>query len=150
MASNTRISLAEKFANKYEAVPWSGCWIWTGHIDKDGYGQIAEYIKNTGKRTGLRAHRASYKLHVGSIPDGLTVLHSCDVRCCVNPAHLSLGTNGDNCRDAIRKGRAPQMTKRFTREARLAHKRAHYHSKRTPELLAKKRAYHHNKKAAQS
>lgn len=74
------------------------CWLWTANKDKDGYGKF--YLGG-----GCRAPRAAYKLFKGEIPKGLCVLHSCDVRECVNPDHLWLGTNTDNMRDKIRKGR---------------------------------------------
>lgn len=80
------------------------CWLWLGHIGTDGYG----YINRGGKRGGkLHASRASWMLHFGEIPDGIDVLHDCpggDNKACVNPAHLWLGNDSDNIRDAIQKG----------------------------------------------
>lgn len=77
------------------------CWLWRSHLDKDGYGHI-----KLGGKTCL-AHRVSYEISTGSA-GGLCVLHRCDNRCCVNPAHLFLGTNLDNTRDREIKGRGPQ------------------------------------------
>ena len=79
----------------------SGCWIWTGGIDKDGYGRgfRAEGSRKPG------AHCFAYERTYGAIPLGLFVLHSCDNPRCVNPEHLSLGTHADNMADMMRKGR---------------------------------------------
>lgn len=57
-------------------------------------------------RPNIKAHRFSYERHRGPVPDGLSVLHKCDVRCCVNPAHLYVGTAADNGRDAVVRGRS--------------------------------------------
>ncbi len=76
-----------------------GCWLWKCHCDKDGYGQI-----NLSGQT-IRAHRVSYEEFIGPIPDGKCVLHSCDVRRCVNPNHLFTGTQLENVQDMCRKGR---------------------------------------------
>ena len=90
----------ERFNRNYEPDPNSGCWLWTGTIIKGtGYGQI-----QVGKRA-IGAHRFSWMLHCDEIPPGMSVLHKCDVRCCVNPAHLWIGTASDNMRDMIEKGR---------------------------------------------
>src|SRR5689334_21742499 len=74
-----------------------GCWLWAGSLRADGYGTIR--IK--GKV--WRAHRLVYSNLVGEIAPGLDVLHRCDVRHCVNPAHLFLGTDKDNHQDKARK-----------------------------------------------
>ncbi len=76
-----------------------GCWEWTGSI-KDGYGQF----KVDG--APIRAHRFSWLLHFGSIPQELLVCHHCDNPPCVRPDHLFLGTVQINAADMTRKGRA--------------------------------------------
>jgi hypothetical protein len=73
------------------------CWDWTAGRNNRGYGQIY-----TRRSNG--AHRVSYELHVGPIPTGLHVRHQCDRPCCVNPAHLLVGTRSDNMQDAVRRG----------------------------------------------
>lgn len=75
------------------------CWIWTGSCIKSGYGSV----NWSGKIQPV--HRISYQLLYGDIPEGLWVLHHCDVRNCVNPRHLFLGTVQDNVDDMFAKGR---------------------------------------------
>lgn len=87
--------------NRVEQEPNTGCWLWTGAvIPVSGYGQM-----RYGKGTPKKAHRVSYEIFVGPIPDGLYVCHRCDTPLCVNPDHLFLGTAKDNAQDAMRKGR---------------------------------------------
>ena len=75
------------------------CWVWIAGCYKDGYG-------NFGSRNEtLKAHRVSWELTFGAIPDGLWVLHKCDNRRCVNPGHLYLGTAWDNARDMVQRCR---------------------------------------------
>lgn len=82
------------------------CWCWVGPKDKDGYGHFSIGPHKEAKR--IRAHRFSYTLHYGAIPEGLSILHNCDNPPCCNPRHLKIGTAADNHADCIRRGRKPK------------------------------------------
>jgi len=94
--------LADRFREKYRVNPQTGCWDWTASTKRNGYGQIG--VPHP-KPTMIEAHRASWIIHRGTIPPGKMVLHHCDIKTCVNPAHLWLGTQCDNMRDMLAKGR---------------------------------------------
>lgn len=93
-------SALEMFHANYMPEPNSGCWLWTGatNVPKD-YGVMQR------KEFKGYAHRYSYITFRGAIPRGMLVLHRCDTPSCVNPAHLFLGTQFDNMRDCVLKGR---------------------------------------------
>lgn len=85
--------------------PNTGCWLWAGRHDSNGYGRGHFY-----KRTIQLAHRFSYVIHKGPIPEGSCALHVCDNPACVNPDHLYLGDQRQNNID--RDVRKRQKTKR--------------------------------------
>jgi hypothetical protein len=92
------IPAADRFWPKVQKT--EGCWLWTGGRNSNGYGTFG---LNGTKSTA--AHRFSWELVNGSIPHGMWVLHRCDVRHCVRPSHLFLGTRQDNTDDMLGKGR---------------------------------------------
>jgi len=93
------MTLQERFEAKVFREPNSGCYLWTAAVGKGGYGHfgVGGKVRDT--------HRLAYEMYVASIPSGSYVLHKCDVKCCVNPQHLFLGTQSDNLNDMTKKGR---------------------------------------------
>jgi len=83
----------------------TGCWNWSGPIKGFGYGFLTTGSRSDGSRKTETAHRYSFRLSNGDIPDGLWVLHHCDNPKCVNPCHLYLGDRKQNVADMINRGR---------------------------------------------
>lgn len=103
MTGPVRRSLKERLYKHFVPEPNTGCWLWNAHTLPNGYGQIGNFFGK--KRVTLLAHRASWAVHFGEIPVKEQVLHRCDVKACINPQHLFLGSQKENMRDMWSKNR---------------------------------------------
>ena len=110
------MSIVDEIRARVKVDEVTGCWVWQGRVDRDGYGLFWRNAKR------YRVHRLMYELHNGESPGRLNVCHECDNPACCNPGHLWLGTNRENCHDAMRKGR-------------LAHGVRHGMSKLTDDIV---------------
>ena len=110
----TRDAAVERFWKNVDKT--ESCWVWTGSVRHFGHGHL-----NVSRRRIL-AHRFSWELAHGPVPAGLNVCHRCDNPRCVHPEHLFLGTQGDNVRDMVAKGRHPKQVaaRRHRKEARAS------------------------------
>ena len=100
--SNPRMTLERAMLNVVHDTN-GGCWLWSGSMFQHGYGSV----QSMGKRR--LAHRYFYEHMRGSIPEGMLLLHKCDVRCCVNPDHMFVGTSAHNAADCAAKGRQARL-----------------------------------------
>lgn len=94
----------DRFHKKYE-INESGCWIWTGGTRSNSKGM--KYPRHwNDEQKSIGAHRFSFEIHHGEIPQGMYVCHKCDTPLCVNPDHLFVGTHHDNMKDMVDKHRS--------------------------------------------
>lgn len=107
MAGNPKLvgNHEARFWSKIDMIPESTCWHWSGLVGGDGYGKFS-----VGQRT-VRAHRFSYELHYGKIPEGMVIAHRCDVPLCCRPEHLMACTQAENIQDCVNKKRQYEVKK---------------------------------------
>lgn len=97
------LTLAESLDFLSMPEPNSGCRLWLGSVDMEGYGRLMHNYRI------IKAHRAAWEVAHGEVPPGLIVCHKCDVPGCVEPRHLFVGTIADNNRDRSIKGRTARL-----------------------------------------
>lgn len=103
VCSGMGVMVMDRFNKFISPIPEAGCWLWTGGLWGNGYGRFSL----NGKQS--LAHRISWLFNNGVIPQGTLVLHKCDVKSCVNPSHLFLGSHADNTADMYSKGRNAKL-----------------------------------------
>lgn len=121
------LPIRERLYSHIDINPITECWEWNGS-KRGGYGRIIVGSRKDGSRRTITAHRLSYILNFGEIPDGMEICHKCDNPCCINPGHLFAGTRQDNVNDRERKGRnitfageeqpLAKLTKKAVKDAR--------------------------------
>lgn len=143
----------EIFKRFYEKISVSenNCWNWNACKDKDGYGWFVLF-----KRKMWYAHRASYLIHNGFLPNDLLVRHNCDNPSCVNPNHLELGTDSQNKKDSVIRKRHKESKKTHCKnghEFSMDNLRINSRGNRVCKIcdrLSKKKSYHRIKNEIQT
>lgn len=117
------------------------CWEWVGSCTATGYGSFCATYEG---RKYWKAHRFSWHLHNGPIPDGQCVLHKCDNPACVRPDHLEIGTQAENIRQRDMRGRGPIGVKHGSAKLTEAQVLVVYHSKENGMRLAERLGVHNS------
>ena len=134
--------MMNRFWSKVRKRKSTECWNWTAYVGTSGYGSFRSH----SPRRPEYAHRVSWELTHGPIPDGMCVLHRCDNKLCQNPSHLFLGTRQENNQDRDRKGRSHHLIGEAHPHSRIAERdvikiRSAYQSGKTISALAREYAY---------
>jgi hypothetical protein len=108
-----KIDCNERFWSKVQQADQDACWLWLAGKDRSGYGRFLFEGKNR------HAHIVAWILSYGPIPSNKIVRHTCDVYACVNPSHLLLGTQLDNIRDRVQRGRCHRPYGALNSQAKL-------------------------------
>jgi len=125
-------TIHERFWGKVDQSSTDGCWPWTGHRSRRGYG----LVRHAGWRGG--AHRLAWQLTHGPIPPGMVIMHLCDNPPCCRPSHLQLGTPQENTADMVAKGRSLSGDRNPSRRYRERMPRGDTHPSRLhPERVAR-------------
>jgi hypothetical protein len=96
------VPVQERFRSYVGVTTSAGCILWTGCINKNGYGIISD---RTASGRNILAHRLAWEIENGPIPDGLLILHECDNTICINIAHMRIGTHKENSEDSVSRNR---------------------------------------------
>jgi HNH endonuclease len=137
------MNLQDRLEAMFISEPNSGCWLWLGHLKKNGYGTLG--VKIDGRWKTQHAHRVSYETFVGPIQEGSDIDHKCRQRCCVNPDHMEPVSRSENLSRSplmgrqIHKSHCPQghqysginsRGQRVCRQCGLASANRYYHRQR--------------------
>jgi hypothetical protein len=125
---NEQARIIQRWEDKIEYEPNTGCWLWSGRTNYSGYGHFC-----LDSKAGVKAHRFSLQLKIGrALGPSESACHRCDTPACVNPEHLFVGTHLENMRDSIRKGRRPSVRGSLNAISKLTEEQVSFIRSTTP------------------